>query len=148
MGIWQKQRLTTPQEVLGTLALAVVAGIIGYRAYLGSLSPGSVFWVDWVEHYRSQGRCKFDFFLLCMSYCKICIPKLYLAFYVVQVCRIGSARPTRKFADASSKCLTFPGHVTWNRWICKHLYMETVFHHEEAQQSTQGKFPHQSITCS
>lgn len=29
-----------PQEVLGTLALAVVAGIIGYRAYLGSLSPG------------------------------------------------------------------------------------------------------------
>eukprot|EP00913_Durusdinium_trenchii_P028638 g26858.t1 len=28
------------QEVLGTLALAAVAGVIGYRAYLGSLNPG------------------------------------------------------------------------------------------------------------
>jgi hypothetical protein len=26
--------------VLGTFALAVVAGIIGYRAYLGLLNPG------------------------------------------------------------------------------------------------------------
>ena len=28
------------QEVLGTLALAVVAGTIGYRAYFGTLNPG------------------------------------------------------------------------------------------------------------
>lgn len=32
--------ISCTQEVLGTFALAVVAGIIGYRAYLGLLNPG------------------------------------------------------------------------------------------------------------
>ncbi|CAE7285526.1 ABCC1, partial [Symbiodinium sp. CCMP2592] len=32
--------VSTSQEVLGTVALAVIAGVVGYRAYVGSLSPG------------------------------------------------------------------------------------------------------------
>ncbi len=69
------------QEVLGTLALAVVAGIIGYRAYLGSLSPGMEgvgveFGLIGLS-IGSYGRFRFDvFFLLCMSYCKVYILKL------------------------------------------------------------------------
>lgn len=100
----------------------MVAGIIGYRAYLGSLSPGmeDLFGVDWVERYRSYGRCRFDvffFLLLCMSYIlqDVYTPVISSKVLVVGVCRIGSARPTQKFAHASSKCLTFPGHVTRNR---------------------------------
>lgn len=71
------------QEVLGTLALAVVAGIIGYRAYLGSLSPGveDLFGIDWVEHYRSYGRCRFDvfYFPFVHELLQDMYPQLYLA---------------------------------------------------------------------